>query len=80
MGTNNYDNLNELEGLQFIPVNEKKIPQVKNWQKFILMDIIFFRIFVKTIEVEPNSNENIKRLKGGKESKSMLTRFYPCLF
>lgn len=35
MGTNNYDNLNELEGLQFIPVNEKKIPQVKNWQTAI---------------------------------------------
>ena len=32
MGTNNYENLNELEGLQFIPVNDKKIPQVKNWQ------------------------------------------------
>jgi hypothetical protein len=35
MGTNNYENLNELEGLQFIPVNEKKIPQVKNWQTAI---------------------------------------------
>ena len=28
----NYENLNQLEGLQFIPVNDKKIPQVKNWQ------------------------------------------------
>lgn len=35
MGTNNYENLNELEGLQFIPVNDKKIPQVKNWQTAI---------------------------------------------
>ena len=35
MATNNYDNLNELEGLQFIPVNDKKIPQVKNWQTAI---------------------------------------------
>jgi hypothetical protein len=35
MATNNYENLNELEGLQFIPVNEKKIPQVKNWQTAI---------------------------------------------
>ena len=29
---NNFSNLNELEGLQFIPVNDKKQPTVKNWQ------------------------------------------------
>lgn len=28
----NYQNLHELDGLQFIPVNEKKEPQVKKWQ------------------------------------------------
>jgi hypothetical protein len=28
----NYSDLHELEGLQFIPVNEAKEPQVKNWQ------------------------------------------------
>jgi len=31
----NFNDLNELEGLQFIPVNEKKIPTVKNWQSAI---------------------------------------------
>lgn len=28
----NFSNLNELDGLQFIPVNDKKQPTVKNWQ------------------------------------------------
>lgn len=27
-----FENLNEIEGLQFIPVNEHKIPTVKDWQ------------------------------------------------
>ena len=27
-----FNDLNELEGLQFIPVNDKKVPTVKNWQ------------------------------------------------
>ena len=36
MGTDtNFNDLNSLEGLQFIPVNEKKIPVVKNWQTAI---------------------------------------------
>ena len=35
MGTNNYENLNDFEGLQFIPVNDKKVPLVKNWQTAI---------------------------------------------
>lgn len=30
--TNNYNDLHSLEGLQFIPVNDKKLPLVKNWQ------------------------------------------------
>lgn len=32
MGINDFSALNEIEGLHFIPVNEKKIPTVKNWQ------------------------------------------------
>ena len=28
----NFNDLNQLEGLQFIPVNDKKVPTVKNWQ------------------------------------------------
>jgi len=28
----NFNDLNQIEGLQFIPVNEKKVPTVKNWQ------------------------------------------------
>ena len=35
MATENFNNLNEMEGLQFIPVNDKKIPLVKNWQTAI---------------------------------------------
>jgi len=30
-----FQNMNNIDGLQFIPVNEKKIPTVKNWQSAI---------------------------------------------
>ena len=34
MGINTgFENLNEINDLQFIPVNDKKVPTVKNWQK-----------------------------------------------
>lgn len=33
--TTDFSGLNDLEGLQFIPVNDKKIPTVKNWQSAI---------------------------------------------
>lgn len=33
--TTDYSGLNYLEGLQFIPVNDKKVPTVKNWQSAI---------------------------------------------
>ena len=36
MGTNtNYNDLNDIVGLQFIPVDDRKVPKVKNWQSAI---------------------------------------------
>lgn len=33
--TTDYSGLNSIDGLQFIPVNDKKVPTVKNWQSAI---------------------------------------------
>ena len=35
MNRTDFNDLNQLEGLQFIPVNDKKVPTVKNWQSAI---------------------------------------------